>query len=788
MGRYSQQPLVELRFSDPSVEIRFTLDGTEPTRNSQLYTVPFLVGELEQIVRVRAAAFGIDGSGTAASEIRIGLSRSNNVARFRPVRASSQTGGQPARGAVDGRGGRADGFVVPGTGGEAAGADARWAAADLNTGNPAMAQWGNRNQWIMVDLESEIPIDEIIITWQSQAGRLVEGQIAFSNDPSVWTAPSPWVEGLFGREGPRVLDSRWTQLVPLSTVSPTVRYPNPTINTNVAINANPPMFNPSLPGITVDYRQVDLGGRRPRHTVDLSSENITARFVVIDIRRSFDFAPSIWEIEIYAAMADPFVIEGIAQPLAGDAAGAITGITTPDPNITLSNIQLIGATGAGNTFAEGDVPQITFTANVNPATGGFNEEIWSGGNAAGLISAVGSTAITFTRVSNTEITVTISLMTIAPRQSITAPAAATVNGLTLTAVFQDSLGIARNEFAEGETVTVVLHAAGTPADNTRAAIYELNLTSSQVTIASGRPELNMLAASNWVTTPAAIAVTLAPVEPTTQTFNLRPGASPGAGNPLYPAGGFIYTFIMPDAAVTDLQLHFDVRFNLLGYFERHTAGTPSPDFDRARASSVAGATYNPLRNAVNAFNGLYNGDNRWESANNDVSTRSNHPGWIIVDLGAVYDVSDVVITWQSQNASSPTFQILLTDDPDLWNDPRATGANANVVGAISQEQVDNWLSWRADPRWNVAWAANIGPRNTADLTSFASLSRGTTTIIPWRAGTDGAVTFAPRGEVTINGGGTGRYLMFWGDLNGNSGGSFGYSIWEIEVYGTRVSP
>jgi len=968
MGRYSQQPLVELRFNDPTAEIRFTLDGTQPTPTSTLYTDPFPVGVLESLVQVRAAAFRPDGTGgaTAATYIRVGLSRSNNVARFRPVRASSETGGQPARGAVDGLGGRADGTAVT---------NERWAAADLNTGNPAMAQWGRRNQWFIVDLEAETPISEIVITWQSQAGRLTEGQIAFSNDPTVWGAPIPWTEGLFGREGPRTLDPRWLSVAPpiaLGTMTPTVRYPNPAFNT-------PLEMVPPTPNVV--YTQVDLGGRRPRHTVDLTGENITARFVLIDIRSSFDFPPSIWELEIYASIASPFTIEGIVQPLEGATATAPT-ITTPDTNISLSNIQMTGATGAGNIFEAGDVPQITLTATVDPVNGGFNEAVWSSGSAAGLILALGSASITFTRVSDTVIDVTISLMPIAPRFSITAPTTVTVNGLTLAAEFRDSLGIVRNEFAEGEVVTVVLHATGTQTDASRASIWEVDLTSAQVDVVSGREPLNMLAASYWTMSPAGVLITpdfvvtahpaetpdldaaipptetpdldaatppaetpdldaatppaetpdldvtappmevpdldaatppaetpdldiatppaeapdsdaatppteapdldvtaqpaeapglgiptlpakaqgfvaavtsietpdsdvaippaetpdldatspptetpdsdttsppteapdsyatsppaetpdsnavmpstiisIAPasVATTSQTFNLRPGANPGAGNPLYPAAGFIYTFIMPDAAVTDLTLHFDARFNILGYFERNTATDTSQHIDRARASALAGAP-NPLRQAVNAFNGLYNGDNRWESPSNDASGRSSHPGWIMVDLGAVYDVSDVVITWQSQNASSPAFQILLTDDVSLWNDPRAIGVNANVTGALSQEVIDNWLSWRADTRWNVAWDVYVGARTTATLTSFASLSRGTTTLIPWRAGTDGAVTFAPRGDVTTNSGGVGRYLLFWGDLNGNAGGAFGYSIWEIEVYGTFVSP
>jgi len=801
IGRYSQQPLVELRFNDSTAEIRFTLDGTEPTPDSTLYTGPFPVGVLETLVQVRAAAFRADGTGggTAATYIRVGLSRSNNVARFRNVRASSETGGQPARGAVDGIGGRDDGGAVT---------NERWAAADLNTGNPAMAQWGNRNQWFMVDLGSPTPIDEIVITWQSSGGRLTEGQLAFSNDPTVWTAPIPWTEGLFGREGPRTLDPRWTNPIPLGTVG-------------IGTVAEPPFGVPQAmipPTPNVVYTHYNIGGRRPRHTVDLTGEAITARFVLVDIRSTHNFAGSIWELEVFASAASPFEIEGIVQPLAGSTMAAPTGITTPDTNITLSNIAMTGATGAGSTFAEGDIPQITLTATVNPVDGGFNPEIWSGGDAAGLISALGSAAITFTRVSDTVINVTISLMPVAPRYSITAPATVTVNGLTLSAEFRDSLGILRSEFAAGEVVTVVLHATGTQTDSSRASIWEVNLSSTQVAVTSGREPLNMLAATHWfasppglvVASPAALtvvspaALTVASpaaltVEPiaqpfapaslatTAQTFNLRPGANPGAGNPLYPTAGFIYTFVMPAAAVTDLQLHFEARFNILGYFERNTADVTSAHINRARASALAG-TPNQLRQAVNAFNGLYNSDNRWETASNSASGRSDQPGWIIVDLGAVYDISDVVITWQSQNASSPTFQILITDDAGLWNDPRATGANANVTGALSQEVIDNWLSWRADPRWNVAWDVNVGPRATASLTSFASLSRGTTALTPWRAGTDGAVTFAPRGNITRNSGGVGRYLLFWGDLNGNAGGDFGYSIWEIEVYGNFVSP
>ena len=723
ISRNTEAVTIDMSFATGGTTIRYTTDGTTPTISSNVFTGPFTVSGTDELIEIRAAAFDAGGSSSAVASTLIGFTRSTNVALYQSARASSvNTGNNSARGAhraVDGYGG-IDNSPLP--------------SLDVNRWDSV----SNRNQFLIVDLGHEHDLSEIWITWQSGGGRLREGLIAFSNDPTVWTDATPWVSGDIGIAGARALNSKWTQLRTLTDPTNGGAFPGSGGSAYAGLHN----------GVT--YSTVTLNsGARPRMHVDLSGENITARYILIDIRASHDFAPSIWALEVFAEMVDTVTVTGLNQPGIGDA-GA-TSATTTEGHV-ISDITWSGAAGAN--FAAGEVPVASFTVTAAAGRGGFNPMRWADStNVAGLgLISIPGAVVGFTRVSNTQINVTATFAPVAPRFAVTPPVDLEANGLTLSAQLRDTNGDPRTEFAQGETVTVLLNAIGTPTDQSKASIYEVNLSSTQA----------------GTITPPAIG----------QRFNLRPGGTPTASHGLYPTQGFSYTFVMPNSAVTDLAMSFDVRHNLLG------DAVNLPD---AKASTVHPTNAN--RMASSAFNGLYNANNRWEAPANPAGGAANTPPvWLMVDLGATYDITDIVITWQSQNASSPSFEILLTDDSALWNDTRASGANANLSANPTPQIIQDWQDWLAEPGWNTAWSVSKTVNNadniSSELSAYAALSAGITTLLPWKTGPDAAGNFTGgRGDVTISTGGTGRYLVFTAPRNGNAGTSFSASIWEIEIFG-----
>jgi len=194
-----------------------------------------------------------------------------------------------------------------------------------------------------------------------------------------------------------------------------------------------------------------------------------------------------------------------------------------------------------------------------------------------------------------------------------------------------------------------------------------------------------------------------------------------------------------------------------------------------------------------AFNGIYNGENRWESSTNTVSgLGGNQPMWFMIDLGAEHEITDIAITWHSANAATPGFTVRLTNDTALWEHYAVTGGNAGGNTTVTSTQLAGWQQWRDDSRWDVAWDVEVSPTRpttaaaaTANLTTHAMLLRGLTALPSRSMG--GTVTHEPFGTVNIANGGTGRFLMIFADHNGNSDGAMGHSIQEIEIYGTPTN-
>lgn len=69
-------------------------------------------------------------------------------------------------------------------------------------------------------------------------------------------------------------------------------------------------------------------------------------------------------------------------------------------------------------------------------------------------------------------------------------------------------------------------------------------------------------------------------------------------------------------------------------------------------TGIASASNNEIQPAINAIDG--NGSTRWESDFSD-------PQWISIDLGASYEIGQVVLNWEGAFASS--YEIQITDDP-----------------------------------------------------------------------------------------------------------------------------
>jgi hypothetical protein len=254
------------------------------------------------------------------------------------------------------------------------------------------------------------------------------------------------------------------------------------------------------------------------------------------------------------------------------------------------------------------------------------------------------------------------------------------------------------------------------------------------------------------------------------------------------------------------------------------------------------ATASSLENAGTPASAAVDGNTgtRWSSAFSD-------PQWIAVDLGATATISKVVLSWEA--AYGKAYQIQTSSDASAWTTIYSTTAGAggtetlNVSGSgryvrmygtargtgygyslwelqvygtigtppvlLSQGQpatsssvegtlvpanaVDGntgtrWGSAFADPQWLQV-----------DLGSTATISQ---VVLNWEAAYGKAyqiqtsndasawttlysTTTGAGGVETLNVSGSGRYVRLYGTARGTA---YGYSLWELQVYGTRAAP
>ena len=161
-GFFSEPITVAMSTTAPDLQIRYRLDGEEPTLDSPLYEKPFKVAES---IRLRATLFDKAGR-------KIG---NTSVAKTQEYRSFEQnlTTGKPAK---------ASSIAGEGQGGEvAANANDGWVA-----GNKLWGAW-KPPQWWQVDLEKITNLNRIHIFpwWESK--RVFQYNIEVSEDEKTWT-------------------------------------------------------------------------------------------------------------------------------------------------------------------------------------------------------------------------------------------------------------------------------------------------------------------------------------------------------------------------------------------------------------------------------------------------------------------------------------------------------------------------------------------------------------------------------------------------------------------------
>jgi hypothetical protein len=161
-GVFSDPVTVKMSATAPDVQIRYTLDGKEPTAKSALYEKPFKAAESLQ---VRAALFEKDGKQvgnvTVGDSIRY-VCFEKSLSTGKPVTASSVggVGGNPEKAEY-----AADGWT------------------------DSAKYWGTipAPQWWKVDLEKVYPIDRIQVVPLFDGQRYYQYTVEVSTDDKNWT-------------------------------------------------------------------------------------------------------------------------------------------------------------------------------------------------------------------------------------------------------------------------------------------------------------------------------------------------------------------------------------------------------------------------------------------------------------------------------------------------------------------------------------------------------------------------------------------------------------------------
>ena len=201
----------------------------------------------------------------------------------------------------------------------------------------------------------------------------------------------------------------------------------------------------------------------------------------------------------------------------------------------------------------------------------------------------------------------------------------------------------------------------------------------------------------------------------------------------------------------------------------------------------------------NVFSGQYG----WTSADHQdrwLTGVGASNSWIVIDLGAEYEINDVVLRWHSHNAFPALgFRI----------DVRGGNISPEVWGALNadSEYWEDWLDWLGtwgdapepgytdtENGWRTAWSLleRVSP---PDAGRFTALFRGygNSSIDNLQTGGNGGL-----GPWTAQGRNMGTLVESPQPLRGrfiklHTGGTpintgVGLSLWNFEIYGTPVAP
>lgn len=496
------------------------------------------------------------------------------------------------------------------------------------------------------------------------------------------------------------------------------------------------------------------------HTVTAFDTSAIGRYVLmylhtVDTSNGSASAFSVRGIEVFGEehvadrVSGPINASTIAKPQSGSA-GVTTKLTdTADVSfsaITWYNSKTGTEVAHSGNFANDDIPVAKFRATGKNGKK-FNTDMWLPSNVSAVITAPanGVSGVSFTRAADeTYIDVTITFTPVTTTYEVTIPNSIAENGLTVSAELVNPPS--ENMYAAGETVTVKLTSTGTAS---KAAIYTVGLTSAKVGVHS---------------TPTSY-----------DKFNVRKGD--GLQSTTSPVGELVYEFEMPAEDLDDFNFTVDALTNIA---EGRTA-----------AQVKSSATNNANQKPEDAFNGNYSGtdNNRWQSGGSDAGR------WIMVDLGAEYTISDLVIHWNDNTRMPASFQIDVAAESNAattWN----VTDYGHTYGNSTNGKVNLTDAW-VTTDWQLAAKVKNGT-----IPSTSGSTNGST-YTPIFEGDDGSVikrlkcsvgggngSFAPSTQSDISianndlGNVTGRYVRI---LMTEATGQYNHSPWEIEIYGTMIT-
>ncbi|ABX42145.1 S-layer homology domain-containing protein [Lachnoclostridium phytofermentans] len=325
--------------------------------------------------------------------------------------------------------------------------------------------------------------------------------------------------------------------------------------------------------------------------------------------------------------------------------------------------------------------------------------------------------------------------------SVTVPNSITTNGVVATVTLAQGLNAGIYYVGEPVIATVALNG---PATLSGKHTVEITGTFFSVT-----------PLGTYSTT------TNGPVSSTSfDTSNFLPAGTNPNGNIK-----FLYEFDMPSTGIAAGDLTLTHTFS-----PATNIALKAP----AKASSISATnTANTADKAVDGVKASTLG-NRWESVN---TSDASAPQWIVIDLGDEYNISDLAIYWNSMASRGRFYTIDVCNDLD-WN---LEGEDLMNSGS--------WMNaWTVSPNgWNGS--SSITSASLLNILSSNSVG-GEYNCVATASATP---TYGPSNTQGVLGSirgpkfGTGRYIRMYGCVRGDYTTTSGFSIWEVEVYGTKVN-